>query len=30
MTDELEFTKQLGIEDIGPVNGGWELPTLEG
>jgi uncharacterized protein (TIGR00369 family) len=25
MTDELEFTQQLGIEDIGPVDGGWEL-----
>jgi acyl-CoA thioesterase len=25
MSDELEFTKQLGIEDIGPVDGGWEL-----
>jgi uncharacterized protein (TIGR00369 family) len=25
MTDELEFTQRLGIEDIGPVDGGWEL-----
>lgn len=24
-SDETEFTKQLGIEDIGPVDGGWEL-----
>ena len=30
MQDELEFTKQLGIEDIGPVDGGWELQVTLG